>query len=209
MTAPASARIEVVMFAMPGVGSGPTSSTSTPIEVMPAARACSSMYPESRVSLPITTRCRWLPLRMRKASARPSCMATSAVIGQTLAVPRTPSVPNSLVFAWASGSLINLTLRDPPTARHATPGQLHARDRHRPPQGKEGARRWVSLLERRQVTGVLAQLLGPEEPPDDFSAPGLWELVHHLDAAGGGDGAQLVSDVLHQLGLQLGSGVAA
>ena len=43
ITAPASARIEVVMLAMPGVGSGPTSATSTPIEVMPAASACSSM----------------------------------------------------------------------------------------------------------------------------------------------------------------------
>ena len=43
VAAAASARIEVVMLAMPGVGSGPTSSTSTPIEVMPEASACSSM----------------------------------------------------------------------------------------------------------------------------------------------------------------------
>jgi len=110
MTAPASARIEVVMLAIPGVGRGPISSTSTPIEVMPAARACSSMYPESRVSLPITTRCRWLPLRIRKASARPSCIATSAVIGQTLAVPRTPSVPKSRGRLCASACFIDLTL---------------------------------------------------------------------------------------------------
>jgi len=43
ITAPASARIEVVMFAIPGVGRGPTIATSTPIEVIPAASACSSM----------------------------------------------------------------------------------------------------------------------------------------------------------------------
>ncbi len=43
MTTPASARIEWVMKAMPGVGSGPHSSTSTPMEQMPEAMACSSM----------------------------------------------------------------------------------------------------------------------------------------------------------------------
>ena len=48
---------------MPGVGSGPDSITSTPIEQMPDAIACSSMYPERRVSLPITIRWRCLPLR--------------------------------------------------------------------------------------------------------------------------------------------------
>src|SRR5262250_2850482 len=135
---------------------------------------------------------------MRKASARPSCIATSAVIGQTLAVPRTPSVPNSLSFACASGALINLTLRDPPAARHATRVRHHARDRHRPPQGNGRLLGWVSLLERREVTGVLAQLLRPEQPPDDFSTPGLRELVHDPDAARRGDGPQLVPDVLDQ-----------
>ena len=43
MTTPASARMEVVMKAMPGVGSGPTSWTLTPMEQMPAASAFSSM----------------------------------------------------------------------------------------------------------------------------------------------------------------------
>src|SRR5215831_4557166 len=140
---------------------------------------------------------------MRKASARPSCMATSAVIGQTLAVPRTPSVPNSLSFACASGALINLTLYDPPTARHPTRVSSHARDRDLPPQGKGGARRWVSLLERREVARVLAQLLGLEQAPDDFSAPGLRQLVHYPDGTGGGDRAELVPDVLDQLPLEL------
>ena len=43
MTTPASARIEVVIKEMPGVGIGPTSITSAPIEQMPAASAFSSM----------------------------------------------------------------------------------------------------------------------------------------------------------------------
>ena len=43
ITTPASARIDSVRNAMPGVGSGPHSITSTPIEQMPEAIACSSM----------------------------------------------------------------------------------------------------------------------------------------------------------------------
>ena len=43
ITTPASARIDSVMKAMPGVGSGPMSITSTPMEQMPEAMACSSM----------------------------------------------------------------------------------------------------------------------------------------------------------------------
>ena len=43
ITAPASARRLRVRNAMPGVGIGPTSSTSTPIEQMPEAIAVSSM----------------------------------------------------------------------------------------------------------------------------------------------------------------------
>jgi hypothetical protein len=43
-----------VRNAMPGVGIGPTSSTSTPIEHSPDASAVSIMYPEMRVSLPMT-----------------------------------------------------------------------------------------------------------------------------------------------------------
>jgi hypothetical protein len=43
MTTPASARIDQVMKAMPGVGSGPTIMTSAPAETMPAWSALSSM----------------------------------------------------------------------------------------------------------------------------------------------------------------------
>ena len=43
MTTPASARIDEVMKAMPGVDSGPVVHTSAPIEQIPAVIACSSM----------------------------------------------------------------------------------------------------------------------------------------------------------------------
>ncbi len=81
---------------MAGVGSGPQRSTSTPMEQSPEASAVSSMYPESRVSLPMTMRCRWLPRLIRYATARPSWSIISPVIGQTFATPRIPSVPKSL-----------------------------------------------------------------------------------------------------------------
>ena len=44
MTTPASALILLVMKAMPGVGSGPTRSTSTPIEQIPEARGYAGPY---------------------------------------------------------------------------------------------------------------------------------------------------------------------
>ena len=43
MTTPAFARMLVVMKAMPGVGRGPTSITSAPMEQIPEARAVSSI----------------------------------------------------------------------------------------------------------------------------------------------------------------------
>src|SRR5262249_42690214 len=59
-----------------------------------------------------------------------------------------------------------------------------------------------------QVAGVLAQLLGLEEAPDDFSAPGLRQLVHYPDGTGSGDRPELVPDVLDQLPLELRRGLA-
>ncbi len=53
MTTPASARILRVRNAIAGVGSGPTSHTSTPIEQIPDSIAVSSIYPDRRVSLPM------------------------------------------------------------------------------------------------------------------------------------------------------------
>jgi hypothetical protein len=43
MTMPASARIDEVMKAMAGVGKGPVSQTSAPIDTMPASSALSNM----------------------------------------------------------------------------------------------------------------------------------------------------------------------
>ena len=43
ITTPASARIDEVMNAIPGVGSGPTSITSAPADTIPACIALSSM----------------------------------------------------------------------------------------------------------------------------------------------------------------------
>jgi hypothetical protein len=43
ITTPASARIDQVMKAIPGVGNGPTSMTSAPADTMPACSALSSM----------------------------------------------------------------------------------------------------------------------------------------------------------------------
>jgi hypothetical protein len=53
---PASARMLTVSCATAGVGMGPQRITRAPIEQIPAAMACSIMYPESRVSLPIRMR---------------------------------------------------------------------------------------------------------------------------------------------------------
>src|SRR5882672_8764427 len=76
---------------------GPDSITRPPIAQMPAASAVSSMYPERRVSFPMTMRTdRAMSRRATKAMARPSRRATSGVIGGSFATPRIPSVPKSL-----------------------------------------------------------------------------------------------------------------
>src|SRR5882724_5522330 len=76
---------------------GPESITRPPIEQMPEAIAVSSMYPDNRVSLPMTMRTeRPGSRRATNAMALPSRSATSGVMGGSLATPRIPSVPNSL-----------------------------------------------------------------------------------------------------------------
>ena len=55
---PRSALSERVSIATAGVGIGPNKKTSQPTAVKPDINADSIMYPESRVSLPITTRWR-------------------------------------------------------------------------------------------------------------------------------------------------------
>src|SRR5687768_11157781 len=79
---------------MPGVGSGPISITLTPAATKPASSAASNMYPESRVSLPISTvpPCGASTL----AAALASRNAKSTVIGYSPTRPRMPSVPKYL-----------------------------------------------------------------------------------------------------------------
>src|SRR5690606_14288270 len=72
-----------------GVGTTPSSTTSTPSLARPAASAASSMGPDRRVSRPTAQRS---PPSTR-AAARPRARASSGV-SSALATPRTPSVPN-------------------------------------------------------------------------------------------------------------------
>src|SRR5580704_15428674 len=96
MTMPASARMLTVRWAMAGVGIGPHSIARPPVAHTPLAMACSSMYPERRVSFPMRTRGTWLfPRPATNETARPSWSATSGVMGCSLATPRIPSVPKS------------------------------------------------------------------------------------------------------------------
>jgi len=96
MTMPASALMLAVRKAIPGVGITPTMMALTPMEQIPETSAFSSMYPERRVSLPITILGVCPFFLKRWAVARPMFMAISAVMGCSFATPRTPSVPNNL-----------------------------------------------------------------------------------------------------------------
>src|SRR5687767_11641323 len=79
---------------MPGVGSGPISITLTPAATKPASSAASNMYPDSRVSLPMST----VPPcgASTRAAALASRNAKSTVIGYSPTRPRMPSVPKYL-----------------------------------------------------------------------------------------------------------------
>src|ERR1051326_1441161 len=104
---PRSARSDRVSMATAGVGNGPNWKTSMPTEGKPATRADSLMSPESRVSLPITTRWRCSPRVKRRPAAMPTRMTISGVMGWELAGPRTPSVPKSLRVICASTPVTN------------------------------------------------------------------------------------------------------
>ena len=85
---PTSARSERVSFAIPGVGMGPIRMTSMPMATNPALMACSSIYPDRRVSLPMTARFMWFPLRaLRRTCAVAIAIfrAMSAVMGKRFA----------------------------------------------------------------------------------------------------------------------------
>src|SRR5689334_6720264 len=80
-----------VMYARAGVGTTPTTWTSTPRLVAPAAIAETNMSPDRRVSWPTTISPPGPTSRF--ATARPSAYATVG-LRSTFATPRIPSVPN-------------------------------------------------------------------------------------------------------------------
>src|ERR1700761_787102 len=67
-----------------------------PTAVKPATSALSIMYPDRRVSLPITTRWRCSPRVKMRPAAMPAFMAISGVSLGLLVRPRMPSVPKYL-----------------------------------------------------------------------------------------------------------------
>ena len=82
---------------MPGVGIGPNKRMSTPAADNPASSALSNIYPDTRVSLPMSTL--GLPRAPRaktRPAAQPSFITKSGVMGATPTRPRTPSVPKYL-----------------------------------------------------------------------------------------------------------------
>src|SRR5687767_12456463 len=58
----------------------------------------------------MTMRWRWLPRLLMWAMARPSASAISAVIGCSLATPRTPSVPNSFRSTTTNAYALSLAI---------------------------------------------------------------------------------------------------
>ena len=96
ITIPALAPTARVSCATAGVGIGPSSRTRAPAAISPASSADSSMYPDSRVSLPISTEPS-PPARISAApAARPRRSTKSALTGPSPTRPRMPSVPKYL-----------------------------------------------------------------------------------------------------------------
>ena len=97
ITAPISTLSTLVRKATPGVGMIPASITSNPPALMPAARACERKSPETRVSRPISARCRFVSRPPSSPSTRTAASPKSKAnwaVRSRLASPRTPSVPN-------------------------------------------------------------------------------------------------------------------
>ena len=103
ITIPACIRSARTRYAMAGVGMGPDRSTSTPAADNPASNADSSIYPDIRVSLPISTVGRAPSIRCQSEAAStlpaeyPRCRINSGVMGSLPTRPRIPSVPKYLL----------------------------------------------------------------------------------------------------------------
>ena len=143
MTTPASARIDWVMKAMPGRGQRPAEQ-----HVHAHGADARRRWPLQHVAgeagvladddaVPVRRRC-----GPAQASARPSCSAISAVIGWTLATPRTPSVPKSFRSAPAGASpLPGLAAMDASLARQSSRSRrIGQQPGGPPPPGPPGAR---------------------------------------------------------------------
>ncbi len=167
MTMPASARMLLVSCATAGVGIGPHKMTRPPMLQMPAAIACSIMYPERRVSLPMSTRgvC-GLPRPATKVIARPSLSASSGVIAPWLARPRMPSVPKyfrsvdafELFFvSWDLARAIFVSPRRVPT---------RARPRYAKAKRREQRENVGHALRRRNARGGTLDVSPREETMD-------------------------------------------
>src|SRR4051794_23367728 len=107
---PRSASRNAVRYATPGVGSTPTSRTSTPALARPAMTAAVRNSPEALGSRPTTASGRWpakAPVSARTCAAATERSSASSAVTSRLATPRTPSVPNSratvLLFLGSSG----------------------------------------------------------------------------------------------------------
>src|SRR6266508_3104652 len=96
MTAPASAPRSVVRKATDGVVHTPSRTASPPAEQMPEVRAASRNSPEARVSLPTAMCGRLTPVSASAVTAARPRRQASWAESSRLAIPRTPSVPNSL-----------------------------------------------------------------------------------------------------------------
>ena len=95
---PKSARIDFVIIATPGVGIGPNKKTSIPIDKRPDVIACSIIYPDKRVSLPITTLCLCSPLVKYLPSAIPNSISVLPFNFLLFALALIPSVPKYFLF---------------------------------------------------------------------------------------------------------------
>jgi hypothetical protein len=82
-----------VMPAIWAICKGQSNPTSTPADRIPASSEDSNKYPETQVSLPITTLGLLFFCAKTEPTAQPNFKKKSAVIGSTPTSPRIPSVP--------------------------------------------------------------------------------------------------------------------
>ena len=100
ITTPAAIPRERARYATPGVVITPALSTCSPRDVSPIVTRSAIQPLDSRVSCPITTRASAFARNRSCPSARPMAYVLSWVSGNSPAIPRIPSVPNSCRVDW-------------------------------------------------------------------------------------------------------------